>query len=64
MTNKKLVALNIRVPETLKQLIADYVDGNCHTNTSEFVRDALREKLAKDCPELYKQVFEKKTEGR
>jgi len=57
VTKKELVNLNVRIPATLKELIRKYIECDCHTNASEFTRDALREKLAKDAPELYKQLF-------
>lgn len=60
---KELVNLNVRIPLTLKELIAKYIKCDMHTNASEFTRDALREKLAKDAPELYKQLFEKLVEA-
>ena len=56
---KELVTLNVRVPASLKELIERYLACDCHTNASEFTRDALREKLVHDAPELYKQLFEK-----
>ena len=59
---KELVNLNVRIPATLKELIGRYLECDCHTNASEFTRDALREKLAKDAPELYRQLFETKKE--
>jgi hypothetical protein len=46
-----------RLPATLKELIEEYVKFDMHTNASEFTRDALREKLAKDAPELYARLF-------
>ena len=60
---KELVNLNVRIPTTLKELIAKYIECGCHTNASDFTRDALREKLAKDAPDLYKQLFEKQSEA-
>jgi Arc/MetJ-type ribon-helix-helix transcriptional regulator len=57
-TKKETVNLNVRIPVTLKDLIARYIECDCHTNASDFTRDALREKLAKDAPNLYKQLFE------
>jgi Arc/MetJ-type ribon-helix-helix transcriptional regulator len=57
VTKKDLVNLNVRIPATLKKLIDKYVQCDIHTNASEFTRDALREKLAKDAPELYAQLF-------
>ena len=57
VTKKELVNLNVRIPSTLKKLIAKYVEYDCHTNASDFTRDALREKLGRDAPELFKQLF-------
>jgi len=59
---KELVNLNVRIPATLKDLIGKYIVCDCHTNASEFTRDALREKLAKDAPDLYKRLFQEKQE--
>ena len=54
---KELETLNVRVPATLKGLIAEFVLKDCHTNISDFTRDALRQKLEKDAPELYSKLF-------
>jgi Arc/MetJ-type ribon-helix-helix transcriptional regulator len=58
MEKKELTNLNIKVPRTLKELIAKYVKCDLHTNASDFTRDALREKLQRDAPELYKRLFQ------
>ncbi|MEM3704374.1 MAG: ribbon-helix-helix domain-containing protein [Candidatus Bathyarchaeia archaeon] len=58
MAKKELVNLNVRVPATLKELLEQFVRLDLHTNVSEFTRDALREKLARDAPELYKKLFQ------
>lgn len=57
---EKLVALNIRVPHTLKKLIKKYVSLDTHKDISEFTRDAIREKIQRDAPHLYKQIFKEK----
>ena len=62
MAKKELPRLNVRVPARLKRLIKKYVQNGLHTNVSEFARDALREKLARDAPELYRQLFGDATE--
>ena len=51
--------LNVRVPSTLKGLIEKYVSLDCHANISDFTRDALRQKIQRDTPHLYKQLFDK-----
>jgi len=58
MVKKELVNINVRIPLTLKRLIEEFVKRDLHANLSEFCRDALREKLARDAPELYRQLFQ------
>lgn len=55
--DEKLVSLNVRVPRTLKQLIRDYIELDAHKDISEFTRDALREKIQRDAPGLYRKLF-------
>jgi Arc/MetJ-type ribon-helix-helix transcriptional regulator len=62
MAKKGLVRLNIRVPARLKKLVKKYVQNGFHANVSEFAREAFREKLARDAPELYQQLFGDATE--
>jgi len=42
----------------MKDLIEQFVSMDTHTNLSEFVRDAIRQKLQSDAPQLFKQLFE------
>lgn len=60
---QKLVALNVRIPRTLKQLMKEYVALNAHKDLSELTRDALREKIQRDAPRLYKKLFATKESG-
>jgi len=53
-----LVNLNVRVPRALKELIQKIVEYKLHANISEFARDALREKIQRDAPELYRKFYE------
>jgi len=46
-----------RVPSTLKELIKRFVIKDTHMNESDFLRDAVREKIKREAPDLYKQVF-------
>lgn len=57
MVKNELVNINVKVPRTLKELIQKYVKCDLHTNLSEFTRDALREKIQRDAPELYRELF-------
>ena len=58
---KEIDSLHVRVPSTLKELMEKYVALDCHTNISDFTRDALREKLKRDAPHLFQELFEVKT---
>lgn len=58
MEKKELVNINVAIPQTMKDLIETFVSMDTHTNLSEFVRDAIRQKLQKDAPHLYEQLFE------
>jgi len=53
----ELVALNVRVPKTLKKLMKKCVDLDAHKDLSEFTRDAIRQKIEKDAPDLYPELF-------
>ena len=53
-----MTCINVAIPQTMKDLIEQFVSLDTHTNLSEFVRDAIRQKLQKDAPHLYNQLFE------
>jgi hypothetical protein len=60
MEKENLVALNVRVPATLKKLMKKYVAMDAHKDLSELTRDALREKIRRDAPRLYNELFDDK----
>lgn len=51
------VKISAWIPATLKELIRKYVSQDTHLNESDFIRDALREKIQRDAPSLYNQLF-------
>lgn len=53
----RTVPLNVRIPKTLKRLIKECVALDAHSDVSDFVKEALREKIHRDAPELYKTLF-------
>jgi hypothetical protein len=55
---KEEAVVAARVSFTLKQLIARFIAQDTHMNESDFVRDAIREKIQRDAPELYRQLFQ------
>lgn len=54
---EKLVHLVVRIPRPLRKLIEEHLRRDTHKDLSEFVRAALREKMWKEAPELYSQLF-------
>ncbi len=58
MTKKKLVNLNVRIPQQLKEALNQHLKLSMHVNLSEFTRDALREKLTRDFLDLDERLFE------
>ena len=62
MEAEKLIQLNVRIPRTLKELMKEYIELDAHKDISEFTRDALREKIQRDAPNLFKKQFEREAE--
>jgi len=50
--------VGVRIPQTLKNLIHEIVALDAHLNEADFVRDAIREKIQRDAPELYRRLFQ------
>jgi len=61
MSSEKMVQLNIRVPQTLKKMMKKYIELDAHKDLSELTRDALREKIRREAPDLYKSLFKQDT---
>ena len=60
MKNGRMTWLNVRLPINLKELMKNYVALDAHKDISELTRDALREKIKRDAPELYAELFKQK----
>lgn len=54
----KDVRISVRIPHRLKQLIQAFVSLDAHLNESDLVRDAVREKIQKEAPDLYRRLFQ------
>ena len=59
---KRDAYIGVRVPKRLKELIQKVVQLDAHLNEADFVRDAIREKIQREAPELYKQLFKEASE--
>jgi metal-responsive CopG/Arc/MetJ family transcriptional regulator len=51
--------IGVRVTKKLKKLIDKYLEMDAHLSYGDFFRDAAREKIQKDAPELYKMLFKR-----
>jgi len=60
MRKENMVPLNVRVPPSLKELINRFIGLDTHKDISELTRDALREKIQRDAPALYAELFQQK----
>lgn len=60
MVKENMIALNVRIPPSLKWLMNRYLALDTHKDLSELTRDALREKIKRDAPQLYTDLFQQK----
>jgi len=63
MERQKNAQISARIPIPLKKLIGKYISIDTHINESDFIRDALREKIQRDAPQLYENLFRERTES-
>ena len=57
---KKETRINARIPLSLKKLMQQFIAKDTHINESDLIRDSITEKIQRDAPELYNQLFEEK----
>jgi len=55
---EKDVRISFRAPAKLRDLVKLFISLDTHMNESDFYRDAVREKIQREAPELYKKLFE------
>jgi len=58
MKKQQNAVIAARIPQTLKQLVVKFIERDTHINESDFLRDAVREKIQRDAPDLFKQLFQ------
>jgi len=63
--NNETKVVATRVTPQLAELIKEICRRDAHVNPADFIRDAIREKIRRDTPELYRELFkiEKAPEG-
>jgi Arc/MetJ-type ribon-helix-helix transcriptional regulator len=57
MEKEKTKVVSTRVTQRFADLIEKYCRQDAHVNSADLLRDALREKIQHDAPELYKRLF-------
>jgi len=57
MRERKEAVIIIRVPVAMKRIIKKMIEKNLHFTEAEFVRDAIREKIQREAPDLYKLLY-------
>jgi len=49
---REQVLITLQIPATMKELIERIVSADTHSNMSEFIRDAIRQKIQRENPGL------------
>ena len=57
MESRKLKVISTRVTEPLAKIVEEYLRRDTHVNPADLMRDALREKLKRDVPDLYEKML-------
>jgi len=57
MEKTKLKVISTRVTAPLAKAIEEYLRMDAHVSPADFVRDAIREKLKRDAPQLYQKML-------
>lgn len=52
------VYLTARVPSKLRDILIAHVARDTHMHASEFIREAIREKLQQEAPDLYRLLVQ------
>lgn len=63
IVERETVVLSCRVSERFAQLVKKFCSLDSHLNPADLLRDSLREKIAKEAPKLYAQMFEEQREN-
>lgn len=50
--------VSARVPVRLKKLVEEFLRRDAHLSESDLLRDALREKIKQEAPDLYQRLFQ------
>jgi len=56
MKNPKLVVVSTRITEPFAKIIEEYMRRDAHVSPADLLRDALREKIRNEAPDLYEKL--------
>ena len=59
MSNQAVV-VGAKIPPAMKVVIDKFLTHDMHISISDFVGDAIREKIRRDAPQLYSELFQQK----
>jgi len=54
----RTVVISCRVTRRFADLIKRFCELDAHVNQADLLRDSVREKIQREAPELYRQLFE------
>jgi len=57
MEGREYTIITTKITKRMREVIEEYIKRNLHVTISDFVRDAIREKLERDAPHLVEGVF-------
>ena len=58
MQSRKAETVSARIPKNLRDAMQTMIIMDTHLNESDFIRNAIREKLKRDAPHLIKKMLE------
>ena len=64
MEAEQTTVLSTRVTHAFARLVKEYLRRDAHVNTGDFLRDAAREKIERDAPDLYRHALSSRAERR
>jgi hypothetical protein len=64
MVKEKDSRITFRAPTTLRYVVKEFIIRDMYMNESDFYRDAAREKIKNDAPDLYKKLLKESTKPK
>lgn len=55
--NREQILITLQIPQTMKDIMEKIVYADTHSNMSEFIRDAIRQKIQRENPQLLQNLI-------